>query len=112
MLPSFCRDAVTVKRAQLTDKRGTKVLDWSNPLEFELSGCSMQPNTTTRDFDGRTIQVTEDWTIYAPPGSDLQAGDRIEWQGLEFEINGAPMPWSSPTGRVSHIWARLNEWRG
>lgn len=112
MLPSFCKDAVTVKRAQLVDSRGSKVLDWSSPQEFTLSGCSVQPNTTTRDFDGRTIQVSEDWIIYAPPNSDLQAGDRIEWQGLTFELNGAPMPWQSPTGRVSHVWARLNEWRG
>lgn len=112
MLPSFCRDAITVKRAQLVDRRGTQVLDWENPQEFTVSGCSVQPNTTTRDFDGRAIQVTEDWTLYAPPGSDIKAGDRIEWQGLTFEIDGAPMPWTSPTGRISHIWARLSEWRG
>lgn len=112
MLPSFCKDSVTVKRAQETDKRGTKVLDWSNPTSSTLTGCSVQPNSSTRDFDGREIQVTEDWTLYAPPGSDIKAGDRIEWNSLTFEINGAPMPWTSPTGRVSHIWARLAEWRG
>ena len=112
MLPSFCRDTVTVKRAQLVDKRGTQVLDWSEPQTFTVDGCSVQPNSTTRDFDGRTIQVTEDWTLYAPNGSDIQAGDRIEWESLTFEINGAPMPWKSPTGRVSHVWARLAEWRG
>lgn len=112
MLPSFCKDEITVKRAQLVDKRGSKVLDWSNPTIATLKGCSIQPNTTTRDFDGRTIQVTEDWTLYAPPGSDLQAGDRIEWNNLTFEINGAVMQWNSPSGRVSHMWARLVEWRG
>ena len=112
MLPSFCKDAVTVKRARLVDKRGTITLDWNNPETFELSGCSVQPNTTTRDFDGRAIQVTEEWTLYAPPGSDLKAGDRIEWNESVFEIDGAPMEWTSPTGRVSHVWARLSEWRG
>ena len=112
MLPSFCRDSVTVKRAALVDSRGSKVLDWSNPTEIHLSRCSVQPSTSARDFDGRTIQVTEDWTLYAPPGSDIQAGDRIEWNGVTFEIDGAPMPWQSPTGRVSHVWARLKEWRG
>lgn len=112
MLPSFCRDVVTVKRAAEVDKRGTVVLDWDNPQTFELSGCSVQPSTTSRDFDGRTVQVSEDWTLYAPPNSDLLAGDRIEWQDATFEINGAPMPWTSPTGRVSHMYARLSEWRG
>ena len=42
----------------------------------------------------------------------IQAGDRIEWSSMTFEIDGAPMPWTSPTGRVSHIWARLKEWSG
>ena len=112
MLPSFCRDTVTRKRAQLVDSRGSKVLDWSNPTSATISGCSVQPSTTTRDFDGRAIQVTEEWTLYAPPGSDIQAGDRIEWSSMTFEIDGAPMLWTSPTGRVSHIWARLKEWSG
>ena len=112
MLPSFCKDSVTVKRAQLVDRRGSKVLDWSNPTSTTLKGCSVQPSTTSRDFDGRTVQVYEGWTLYALPGSDLQAGDRIEYDGLTFEIDGAPMKQPSPTGRVSHIWARLAEWRG
>ncbi len=112
MLPSFCRDTVTVSRAQLVDKRGTKVLDWTSPETFTVNGCSVQPSTSTRDFDGRTLAVSEEWTLYAPPGSDLQAGDRITWRDTTFEINGAPMPWESPTGRVSHVRAQLAEWRG
>ena len=112
MLPSFCKDTVTRKRATLVDSRGTKRLDWANASTKQIAGCSVQPNTTTRDFDGRLIQVTEDWTLYAPPGSDIVAGDRIEWESMTFEIDGAPMPWKSPTGRVSHMWVRLKEWRG
>lgn len=112
MLPSFCRETVTVIRAALKDSRGTKVLDWQNATRTPLDGCSVQPGDTSRDFDGRTVQVSEDWTLYAPPGSDVKAGDRIEWEGTTFEIDGVPMPWKSPTGRVSHMWAKLKEWRG
>ena len=112
MLPSFCNDSVTVKRATLINQRGTKVPYWDNPQTFVVNGCSVQPSTSARDFDGRTVQVTEDWTLFAPPGSDIKAGDRIAWEGLTFEIDGAPMPWKSPTGRISHVWARLKEWRG
>lgn len=96
----------------MADKRGTKTPDWENATTHTIDGCSVQPSMSTRDFDGRVIQVTEEWTLYAPLDSDLKAGDRIEWQSLTFEIDGAPMPWKSPTGRVSHIWARLAEWRG
>lgn len=112
MLPSFCRDTIEVLRANLVESRGSKVRDWSDPTHITVKGCSVQPSTTSRDFDGRTTQVTEEWTLYAPPNADIAAGDRIEWQGLTFEVNGAPMPWSSPTGRVSHVYARLSEWRG
>ena len=93
MLPSFCNDTITVKRAALKDSRGTKVYDWANAVSKTLGGCSVQPTSTSRDFDGRTTH-------------------RIEWNSLTFEINGAVMPWKSPTGRVSHVWARLAEWRG
>lgn len=112
MLPSFCTDEITVLRPVMVDKRGTKTLYWENATSHTIGGCSVQPSISTRDFDGRVIQVTEEWTLYAPFDSDLRAGDRIEWQSLTFEINGAPMPWKSPTGRVSHVWARLAEWRG
>lgn len=112
MLPSFCKDSITRIRPTLTDKRGTTVFDWDNPDTLTIGGCSVQPNATTRDFDGRTIQVTEEWTLYAPPNSDIKAGDRVSWRGNTFEINGAPMPWESPTGRISHIYARLAEWSG
>jgi len=112
MLPSFCRSEITVKRANLVDKRGTTVADWTNPLTFTIQGCSVQPSTSTRDFDGRTLGISEEWTLYAPTGANLKAGDRVYWQGSVFEINGAPMPWESPTGRISHVFARLNEWRG
>lgn len=112
MLPSFCAETVTRLRPTLVDKRGTRVLDWSSPDELPIGGCSVQPSASSRDLDGRTIQVTEDWTLYAPPGSDIEAGDRIQWEDLTFELDGAPMPWKSPTGRVSHVWARLKEWSG
>lgn len=112
MLPSFCREEVTRLRAVEVDKRGTKVLDWTNPDELVIAGCSVQPSTSARDLDGRTLQVTEDWVLYAPLGADIAAGDRISWENSVFEVNGAPMPWKSPTGRVSHVYARLVEWRG
>lgn len=112
MLPSFCRDVVTVIRAPLVDRRGTQVRDWANATSIEIGGCSVQPSQSTRDFDGRTLSVSEEWALYAPPGADIRAGDRVSWRGVDYEINGAPMPWESPTGRISHIWARLSEWSG
>lgn len=112
MLPSFCVDAIGVLRPTEKSVRGTTVLDYSDSEPVTVTGCSVQPTDTLRDFDGRTLAIERSFELYAPPGSDIKAGDRIVWQGRTFEVNGAPMEWRSPTGRVSHINARLREWSG
>ena len=43
----------------MVDKRGTKVRDWVNKQEIEVSGCSVQERTTSREMDGRTLPDTE-----------------------------------------------------
>jgi predicted YcjX-like family ATPase len=47
-----------------------------------------------------------------PPGTDVKAGDRIEYDGNVYTINGEPKAWTSPTGRVSHIQLNIERWAG
>lgn len=112
MLHSWCNDSVTVRRAPWRESRGTRVRDWDAASESEVRGCSVQPASTARDFAGRAQQEVDRWTLYAPPGADVQAGDRIAWNGFEYEVEGRPYAWRSPTGRVSHLRANLVEWSG
>ena len=112
MLPSFASETIVVRRAPLVDVRGTKVRDWANATEHEIAGVSVQPASTSREFGGRTTNVADGWTLYGPPGADIEAGDRIVYGGTTYEIDGAPYEWKSPTGRVSHVQAKLAEWRG
>lgn len=116
MLPSWCRDSVTVVRPVRALQRGTTVPDWSNAQTHALTGCSVQLTTTSMALDGRE-QTALRGTLYAPPASDVRAGDRIDWNdptGVAHSllVDGEPMPWQSPTGRVMHVQARLAEWRG
>lgn len=116
MLPSWCRDAVTVTRPAWVESRGTLVPNWSKATSHPLTGCSVQVPLTSMDLDGRQ-QAELSGTLYAPNGADVARGDRITWtdpMGVEhdFAVDGMPMPWSSPSGRVSHVQARLVEWRG
>ena len=111
MLPSWCRDTVTVKRAPVVAVRGSEARDWNNAASHTVAGCSVQHASVMRDFN-RAVNVSESWTLYAPPGADIEAGDRIEWNGHTFEINGAPYAWTSPTGRVSSVQVPLVEWKG
>ena len=114
MLPGFCTDSVTRKRAPLVDSRGTKnVRDWTaNTVTSKtISGCSVQPASVSGDLDGRE-QSTENLTLYAPPDADIVKGDHIEWGGLTYTIDGQPYVWNSPTGAVSHMVVPLSHWEG
>lgn len=116
MLPSWCQESVTVTRAGSRESRGTTVQDWSSATTHVVAGCSVQLPTTSMDLDGRQ-QTMLAGTVYAPCGADMRAGDRISWtdsDGVSHDalVEGEPMAWRSPTGRVSHVQARIVEWRG
>lgn len=112
MLPSWCGDSVTIERAPFVDKRGTKVRDWANAAVVLVDGCSIQERTTSRDMDGRTLQITNGAVLYAPIDADIQAGDRVMFKGHRYEIAGNPLEYSGATGRLSHKKIPLTEWSG
>lgn len=111
MLPSFCTETVTIERAPLETVRGSAVRDWTKAQPHTISGCSVQPASTSSNEE-RAEQVTDRWELYAPPGADIETGDRVMWSGHTFDIDGAPYQWASPTGRVTHLHAHLVRWEG
>lgn len=119
MLPGFARDTVTVQRATVVEERGTTRLDWSNPAETVVAGCSVQPMAGDEKFTagsqeggGRRDAVITRWKLYAPPGIDLLARDRVVHAGVAYQIDGSPQRWPSPSGALSHVTALLFEVEG
>lgn len=112
MLPSFCRDVVTVVRAPLVESRGSLVRDWNNAETHLIAGCSFQGLSTSRDMDNRTGQVEIVATLFANPGADIDAGDRIEFGGASYELTGEPIPYPGATGALDHYEIPLRHWRG
>jgi hypothetical protein len=112
MVPSWCNDAVIVKRAAMVDKRGTMVRDWANAVSHQVSGCSVQPGGTTLDLSQQRIATTAKWTVYAPPNSDVQTADKVVWNGTEYAIDGGPQTWKSPSGNQDHMVLSLIDWSG
>lgn len=110
-LPSFCRDTITVVRASEKESRGVVIRDWDKTTTHTIAGCSVQPADTSTTYDVRE-GVTVRARAYLPPGSDIKAGDRIDWNGYSFAIDGQPLPINSPTGRLLHIKAQLIDWEG
>lgn len=112
MLPSWCQDVVTVLRAPLVDSRGTKVRDWTQATIATVTGCSLQPASTSTDFGEVRQAADADATLYLPPDADVLQDDRIVFGGVTYAVDGMPYEWRSPTGRVTHRQARLKRWSG
>ena len=112
MLPSWASETVIRLRPSTRVVRGSPILDWNNPEQMEISGCSIQPASTALTQDGRIQGISEGYTCYLPPGSDVRAGDRIRFDENDYTINGKPENWRSPTGRVSSLPLQVERWRG
>ena len=112
MLPSWAKDTVIRLRPSIKTVRGSDIPDWSNPNQLAIRDCSMQPSSTMLSRDGRVQGVTDGYTCYLPPGSDVKVGDRIRFGEADYTINGEPRIWKSPTGRVSSVQLELERWRG
>ena len=113
MLPTFCNQEITRIRPGTTTSRGSTIFDWSEAKvnKLVIQGCSVQPASTSLSMDGRVLAINEQLTAYLPEGSDVQAGDRILFNGDTYEINGDPKTWTAPFTR-SNIQLNLTRWEG
>ena len=113
MLPSFCSQEITRIRPGTKTDRGSVIPDWSanSVSRLVISNCSVQPASTALSQDGRVLGITEGLTAYLPEGSDVQAGDRIEFEGDIYTINGEPKAWKGAFTR-SNIQLNLIRWEG
>ena len=112
MLPTWANDTVVRKRPGTIDRRGSTEPDWSKTTDLTINGCSMQPASTSLSQDGRVLGIADMYTCYFPPGTDVAAGDKITFDGKDYQIIGEVRVWQSPTGRVSSIQAQLERWSG
>ena len=109
---SFWRQSITRIRPGTKTERGSAVPDWKNTDRLTINGCSVQPAGTSLSQDGRVLGVTDGLTAYLPSDADVRGGDRIEYNGNIYSINGDPLIWPSATGGLDHIILNLTRWRG
>lgn len=57
------------------------------------------------------LGISEQWTAYIPEGSDVKAGDRIEFEGTVYTILGEPKKWTAAYN-LSNIQLNLEVWKG
>lgn len=112
MVASFANQTITRVRPGIKTLRGSEMPDWANTTSISISGCSVQPSTTTLSEDGRVLGISDRWTAFVPTGADVQAGDKIIFDGNDYAIDGDPRTWTSPTGARSNIQLNLVRWSG
>ena len=100
---SWWNDTVSRKRPGTKTERGSAVPDWSKPSVLAISGCHVQPASTSLTQDGRIEGLFEGMTLYAPATADIKAGDHVVFNNNEYEINGEVKNWFSPTGQVLFV---------
>ena len=110
-LLSFWTQSITRLRPGTKTERGSEVPDWSSPSSLVIDGCSVQPASTSLAQDGRVQGISDGLTVYAPADADIQTGDRIEYGGNVYTINGDPLIWPG-AARLAHWQLNLVRWRG
>lgn len=111
MVQSFWTQTITRIRPGTKMERGSTVYDWANVNTKDISGCSVQPSSTSLTQDGRVQGIADGLTVYAPVDADVQAGDRIAFNGDVYIVNGDPLKWPG-VARMQHIQLNLQRWRG
>lgn len=111
MLPTFCKQEIVRIRPGTKNSRGSTIPDWSTATRLLITGCSVQPAATTLSQDGRVLGISEGLTAYLPEGSDVKAGDRIEFEGKVYTINGEPKTWTA-AANLSNMQLSLSRWEG
>lgn len=98
-----------ITAAIVADRYGNESLDWDTGAQFTfVSGCRVQPATGTEVLD----RVTRRWLLFAPPDTALTSADRVQWDGVTYDVVGEVRRWASPTGALAHLEADLSRVEG
>lgn len=83
--------------------------DWDAADELDIPGCGVAAGLTTDpNMDARDM-VVSDFTIYAPPATEVFPSDRVIVRGLVCEVVGRPFEWRSPyTGWTPGVVVQAN----
>lgn len=93
----FNQRAVRIRAGTRPDRGGNTVSDWSPAAASRLpvAGLNIQPATQREDVTEQRDASITDYRVQSAEGTapDVRAGDRIEWDGLLYEVEGEVGRW-------------------
>lgn len=103
---TLVHDVTIVRATMVTDRYGNQVKDWENATRTTTKGWVSQQGAVGRPASLENIEMREaevsSWMVYLMPNEDVTPYDRIEWEGISFEVEGPPNPAYSPRTRSVH----------
>lgn len=103
------RHTAMILRGRGTDAHGDPLP--GDPDEFEVTGTSMQPASSTEVIDAGD-QVISLWDWFVPPNTDVRATDQVRFRGDLYDVDGDPQPLDDERGRPHHLEVRLRRVTG
>lgn len=109
----WCRDTLSVERADLRMERGSFIRDWSTAEPHDIPGCEIQPGGMQLNTDGLRVENrTIRYDVWLPPDADILPSDRVVIDGEHYAIADGVQRWKGPTGRIDHLHIQLVDWKG
>ena len=88
----------------ITRRTPDGVDEYGNPDTVETTEATVGYAEQRAAYDDRLERSTEEWRVFLPAGTDLDAGDRVAIYEVTLEVAGPPWPVTNPrTGAVSHV---------
>lgn len=75
--------------------------DWGDPLpgvdtRMEIENCAVAPLKSDESASADGPRLLDGWTVFAPAGADISAGDALEVRGRVYQVDGSPGVWLNP----------------
>lgn len=105
------RDAIVWRAPLIEDARyGSSKRDWTNAVGTNVRVTILplisSENTMNREF------TLAHWQLIGAADLDLEASDRLEFDGVMTEVDGPPFLWRDWNGLAHHVDARLKLYEG
>jgi hypothetical protein len=78
--------------------------DWAAATSTSVDGCSVQPTPAPAYTIDRDSYQSR-WTVWAPISTDVDASDRVQWNGDTYDVDGEVQRWEF--GSLAHVVINL-----
>lgn len=112
----ICDQTIVVIRAgAAADRYHNAAPDWSSAAHTTVVGVSVQPEVQQETSEPGRQAATTGYRVISDLGIDVDvtASDRVEFDGVTYEVNGDVARWPDPiSGLVDHVEFSIVRVRG